>query len=213
MGFLDSITSASSALFEAVSGTASEVTEKATGSKAAGAFASDFVTSGPAGAVSDLACEKAGLSSEAKSVIKIGVGVATFQAGGTLAIGSGMRELMGHKETGAANTPQSGPPTDAGGPALTPRDERMREISGLLNDPSLSIDAKVALLMARLVDGKEGEIKNLLLEMGTAEGQTANVTQQKLQMAIAAKNELEALATSVSRNQHDTRSQIIGNIR
>jgi hypothetical protein len=116
------------------------------------------------------------------------------------------------------------------------------DISSILNDPNMSLEDKVDAIIAAIVDTLGREILDAAADVdknatanqkangangssgtnGTSAGGASNQNsdsvisselQQRLTSLTNARNELTQMLTNFSKDEHDTRSQIIGNMR
>ena len=117
---------------------------------------------------------------------------------------------------GARRTPVKERPPARGRPAkgCGPAGD---DFGRILNDPSLSLEEKIAMLFAAILDKLDGEIEGALKDVAKSEsgggGESASTQQQKLQLLMQRRERMNGLATNLNKMMSEMSMRIISNFR
>lgn len=146
--------------------------------------------------------------------------------------GAGHGPVTGHPVTSAGGHPATGHPvTPAGGHPATPVPAHpatpaaaspASTLRGILDNPALSLEDKVAMLLSSLVDGLDGQIKTEMGALANAQTATAGGTssagdvqqlETKLQLLVQRRSQMLTMLSNLEGLFNQTSMQVIGNIR
>jgi hypothetical protein len=194
----------------------------------------------PASGVINFASDKLGLDSETKSLVKVIAGVVTFQPqlvlGGALGLlGESLKGETAHTELppvppgctpipGYAAPPRPPPPAPTCTPPpgvaqlapplpQLPPSASCNPVAGILNDPTLSLEEKIA----RILDAVLGQLDQAILDKGEAlskaDGQDREKLMRDLQRLMEQRRQMNDLASNSSAAFHGMCMTAIQNMR
>jgi hypothetical protein len=161
---------------------------------------------------------------------------------GAFRLAKGYAARLGKKSCGQSHVMPFGPGgCHPGGGWINSQIARNRygsmntELSGIVNNPNLSLEEKVVLLAGLMADKLDREADTLLKKWGKQMQRTANqgnaknpkgkgagqgnnadssqYHQVQIQRILQKKNQMMSLASNVSKSEHDTKKGVIANMR
>lgn len=87
-----------------------------------------------------------------------------------------------------------------------------QRFSSILNDPTLSLEEKMALVFAEIQDELDGQIEAKMEDIAQADGDASTRLTQELQLLVQKRERMTTLATNLSRMMNDMSMRVLQNI-